>query len=164
MTRLFFTFRKEPREQIYRDLINYAVSKGECQYGFLIVHPGESLAASGGQALERLSPSLHEVTDVSEWPGTKLLSGNTVKRYKYNFGLDFAEAVKTLAQGLYDWEHPRLPEDLSLMIDEKKPWLFTIAHEKDAVLCLTPDELVELQRNQALRSILIKDDYYKEND
>jgi len=162
MDRIFYTFKGEPSEQIYRDLIDYVVQNDKCKYSFLIVRNDKLISASEQNALQLLAPFLLEVQDVFQWPGTKLL-GRTAKLYKYNFCLEFADMLKKLSQGLYEWKHPDLPEDLCLMITEKLPWLFSIAHEKDAVLCLTPEEVDDLMANNALASMLIKDNNYHEN-
>lgn len=156
MKRIFFGFSSEPQEQVYRDLIDLALSVGQCKYAFLIVREKIPLDQNGNQALEDLNPHIETVKDVSEWPGTKL-HNQTAKLYSYRFDQECAAALKTIASRLYEWEQPHLPEDLGLMLDETAPWLFTIAHERDAVLCLTDDELGEIQKNQRLASMIIKD-------
>ena len=120
-----------------------------------------SLSVAGEQALQLLAPYLLEVQEVSEWPGTKLYR-HTATLYKYNVCPAFSELLKNLAQGLYEWEHPDLPEDLGFMLTEKLPWLFTIAHERDAVLCLTAAEVDDLMADDALASILTRDKNYDE--
>jgi hypothetical protein len=41
---------------------------------------------------------------------------------------------------LYDWQHPRLPEDLSLLREANDPWLGSIAHESDGFFLLNDEE------------------------
>jgi hypothetical protein len=161
MTRLFFTFQEEPKGRIYFDLIDYALVKAKCKYVSLIVYPTEPLSASGVKALELLNPFLLESKEVTEWPGTKLLN-RSAQLYKYDFVVALAHELKLLTSRLYQWRYPALPEDLCLMISDKLPWLFTIAHEKDAVLCLNTDELEDIQKQSDLSSLLIQDKDYRE--
>ena len=163
MTRLFFTFKEEPQGQSYFDLIDYAVTTQRCKFAFLVEHRKSALSESGRRALESLKSFLIESVEVSEWPGTKLVGKYSALLHKYDFGLDLANHLKSLSRRLYEWEHPDLPEDLSLMIDDKLPWLFTIAHEKDAVLCLQPNELEDMQKLSSVSLLLIKDNIYREN-
>jgi hypothetical protein len=163
MNRLCFTFGEEPTGQVYYDLIDFALTTQKCKYAFLVGSSRTALHESGRQALASLYPFLIEAVEVSEWPGTKLLGNRKVQLYKYNFGLDFANQLKVLSYRLYQWQHPDLPEDLSFMINDKLPWLFTIAHERDAVLCLEPDELEEIRRLPFLATLLIEDKSYREN-
>ena len=161
MNRKFYTFNSEPNEKTYEYLIDYAVEKNKCKFVFLIVRNNTTLNKSGLYALKLLTPYLETIQEVSEWPGTKLYE-HTAKLYKYKFRVGLTERIKELSTGFYDWVHPDLPEDLSLMVTEELPWLFTIAHEKDAVLCLTEDEENELLINKDLALILKKDNYYHE--
>lgn len=163
MSSSYFTFRKEPKGQAYYDLIDYALKTQKCRFAFLIVSFRQSLNESGRQVLETFHPSLIETSDVSEWPGTKLLGKSTVERYKYRFDFDFADRLKSISHRLYEWEHPALPKDLALMIDDRLPWLFTIAHEKDAVLCLESNELEDLQRLPSIAPLLVEDKVYPED-
>ena len=105
---------------------------------------------------------LIESVEVSEWPGTKLV-GKYARLHKYDFGWAFANQLKSLSHRLYEWEHPDLPEDLALMINGKLPWLFTIAHEKDAVLCLQSNELDDIQKISSISPFLVRDNIYREN-
>jgi hypothetical protein len=80
---------------------------------------------------------------LSEWPGTKLLSG-TARVYSFDFDNDVAGLLRRAASGLFDWQQPLLPEDLALLRDDGSPWLTTIAHEHDAFLSLSEDEIGKL--------------------
>ena len=75
-----------------------------------------------------------------ECPGTKL---HGRKGVVYGFVLVSAslELLKSAANGLFEWLQPRLPDDLCFLNVEKKPWLTTISHERDAYLSVTEDQL-----------------------
>ena len=111
MKRLFFTFREEPKDQVYYDLIDYALTTQRCRFVYLVKRHKDSLNDLGRQALESLHPFLIESIEVSEWPGTKLIGNHTVHLYKYDFCSDFANQLKLMSHRLYGWEHPALLED-----------------------------------------------------
>ena len=83
--------------------------------------------------LSQLAGFLKEKYRSSVWPGTRV-GGKTAWVLHYDFGLVCAEVLKRAAHGLYDWQHPALPEDLCLLRSTGEPWLVTIAHEGDGYL------------------------------
>lgn len=90
-----------------------------------------------------LEPYLADTQVTSEWPGAILYGEKaTVRRYRYELGS--AAIFKRLGEGLYDWEQPKLPEDLCLLREDEVPWLISIAHEKDSYLYLSDEERAKL--------------------
>ena len=55
-----------------------------------------------------------------------------------------ASILAEVADGLFSWIQPNLPEDLCLFRKEGEPWLVSIAHEKDAYMVLPPEESAAL--------------------
>jgi len=70
--------------------------------------------------------------------------GNTAMIYTLLPNATAWSVIAASAQGLYDWQHPRLPEDLCFLRRDGSPWLGTVAHERDAFLDVDDSELVEL--------------------
>jgi hypothetical protein len=52
--------------------------------------------------------------------------------------------LRRIVPGLFDWQCPRLPEDLCFLRPDGFPWLASIAHEQDAYLVLNDEELTKL--------------------
>jgi len=148
-----YTFQREPRNKLYFDLIDFA--KSRCRYAWLVIHPRIPLDSSCDLALHTLSMYLYQICTVSEWPGTKLLR-STASLYKYRFSDECAQELKSLTKRLYGWMHPKLPEDLCLMVDEELPLLVSIAHENDSYLCLTEDDFVKLNASMPDLAQIIK--------
>jgi len=134
----------EPRGTIYHELLAFAL--GRCDVLSLVVQPRLNLSDGARRFLHKLRPYVIS-TDLQAtgWPGTVVLSGSaTLLHARFN------EATRNLigspAHGLYDWRQPWLPEDLSLLYQDGEPFLGSIAHENDAFLWLSENELSDLRR------------------
>jgi len=132
-------FIKEPRGRIYRGLLDFAL--GKCETALLVLGP--FLTARGQTVLAQLEPFLKQKAESSEWPGTQLLGG-TAWVLRYHFTSECAEILKRAVSGLYRWLQPDFPEDLCLLRTDGRPWLVSIAHERDGYLDLTSEEKTHL--------------------
>lgn len=141
ITRNSYTFLEEPKGDTYYKLIDYAIS--QCGYAILVVSDAIKMNSERENLLAKLSPFLENIKRSSEWPGTKLFGGD-VPVYTYYFDSGFAEILKSVVSGLYQWQQPDFPEDLCLLREDRSPWLVDIAHEEDSFLVLSPDEYNEL--------------------
>lgn len=56
------------------------------------------------------------------------------------------DAISAASVGLYGWQQPELPEDPALLRADGSAILATIAHERDAYLELSEDEIAELTK------------------
>ena len=127
----------EPRDAAYRDLLRVATEY--CDEGLVVTRPSLEIDDHARSFLERLRPFLVNVQESSEWPGTVLYDEKaTLYTFSYN---DFAmKLLISKTSGLYEWQQPSLPEDLCLFSrEERRPWLVTIAHERDAYIDVTRD-------------------------
>ena len=150
MPRTEYSFTKEPRGELYRDLIDAGVSF--CERCLFVVRQAKTdiLADSAEDLIERLKPFLVVEELRSEWPGTKLVESlglpfGLVLVREYSLTLDSAELLKDATDSLYSWLHPNLPEDLSLLRSDGSPWLTTISHERYSCLSLTEGERTQLE-------------------
>ena len=79
------------------------------------------------------------------WPGTlKILSADAT-RYMFRLSSGSLEILAGNARTLFDWQNPRLPEDLHFMRLDHSPVLGTIAHEDYAWLELSDEEAARWQ-------------------
>ena len=134
------TLRAEPRDELYRALIDFA-SRRCCPEFLLVVRRDVAAVPSCTQTLRRLERFLVEQTDVDEWPGTRLVPpAPPARRHRYALDDGSAGVLAQQANGLFEWRQPALPEGLTLMRTRSEPWLETIAHERYACLHLLDEE------------------------
>ena len=134
---------EEPRGELYRSLIE--VGRQFASRVILVVHPNLDLSDHAQAVLEQLQPWLESSEIGTEWPGTMLLGGETARVDEYALTWESSEVIADAADRLYAWIQPELPEDLSLLRDNGRPWLVTIAHEQEAFLSLTAEEYSALR-------------------
>ena len=95
-------------------------------------------------AQRRLSEFLFAEKEACSWPGTQLHGSRRAIVSHYELNPDSAKILAEIADGLYQWQQPQLPEDLCILRQDGTPWLVSIAHESDAYLELTRDEKAQL--------------------
>jgi len=134
-------FVAEPRDRVYRRLLQFAARQPNTLY--VVVRDQIQLSDDARHTLSILEPSLVSQLKVTEWPGTKLLSGEA-RVFTYQTSASVMKELETCAGGLYDWTAPDLPEDLGFRRSDGSVWLASIAHERDAWLELELNELKEL--------------------
>ncbi len=152
MSKFVLNLHAEPKGNLYRDLIRYAVV--DCKMALLVVHKTMPLERSGQEVLAQLEAFLMQKVESSEWPGTRLF-GKTAWVFRYHFQLESAEILVGATDALYRWRQPSLPEDLCLLRADETPWLVSIAHERDGYLDLSQNEKDRLfDALPALRSLI----------
>lgn len=105
----------------------------------LVVRDELGLDETGVSLLLKLQPCLQEEKRTSTWPGTVILDEQaTAYRYAMN---DFVlgEIVSSVS-GLYDFQQPAFPEDLSFFREDGTAILSSVSHEHDAYLDLSDEE------------------------
>ena len=143
-TRSSWILRAEPRDELYRALLDFA-SYRCCPEFLLVVRRDVELRASCTQTLRRLERFLVEQDDVDEWPGTRLVPpAPPARRHRYALEPESAGLLAQQANGLFEWQAPALPEGLTLMRTRSEPWLETIAHERYGRLHLLEEERAAL--------------------
>jgi len=136
-------FVREPRGGLYQGLLDFALEV--CETALLVVRDMKplSLGDKGQAVLSQLEPFLKRKIVSSEWPGT-IAFGWTAWVFYYTLTPESVEILKQSATGLYSWMQPDLPEDLCLLRGDGRPWLVSIADERDGYLDLTQDEKARL--------------------
>ena len=124
------TIVKEPKSKTYLALLHFALRHKSL---FSLVWRDQlDFDMSAITIAERLLPDFVSEKRIDEWPGTRLFGHfATVRLYRMSAG-----AVATLAKAgsLYAWTAPVWPEDLAFYVSEDRPWLGSIAHERDAFI------------------------------
>jgi hypothetical protein len=120
----------EPRDEVYATLVDFADRMGSL---FSLVWRDQFRFSESAYAIDQALAEARISSESSDsWPGTRL-SGHraTVGLYRLN-----PSALKILVPpgGLFAWRSPHLPEDLAFYTPAGRPWLGSIAHERDAFL------------------------------
>lgn len=153
-----YTISREPKNEHYYHLIDF-VSKNTRGI-LLIIQPQNKLTKKGKTVLSKLNPFLITQKEVTEWPGTKLLSGHSALSYEYEISTSCLAIIKRVSHSLCDWKQPGLPEDIAFLRESNCAMLTTISHERDAHLSLSDAEYNELiDYDQYYKSILKLDPY-----
>ena len=100
--------------------------------------------------LEKIRDDLVEVSEQSEWPGTRLLN-TTAPVCRYRLSPTLTAIVKDSVGGLYDWAYPDFPEDLAFYRADGSVLLGSCSHERFAFLELCDDEFLVLNSVLAIR-------------
>ena len=128
-------FAHEPRGSAYRQLVT--LGEARCTHFLLVVRPRMGLAEKGRDILYLLRPYLEAQWNASKWPGTELV-GHQARVLRFRFAIASARILRDAVGGLYEWQHPFLPEDLAFLRDDGRTFLGSIAHEREGFLCLSP--------------------------
>ena len=123
-----FDIVAEPKGQTYIDLINFAAAR--CVSFSLVWRDQFKFEQSAYEIKQALRPFLISNDRTEEWPGTTLIGHQAIVRH-YRVA---DESVKLLqiADGLYSWLQPSLPEDLAFYASRDTAWLASISHESQA--------------------------------
>jgi hypothetical protein len=136
-----YTLTSEPGKSIYDQLIDYSLDY--CTIFLLVTRHSISVSKSAKDVLDRLQSFLFYQQEEASWPGTELLEG-TATVYRYRLTPESASILTDVADGLFSWTQPQLPEDLILIRDDGSPLLVSISHEKDGYLELSTEERSDL--------------------
>lgn len=140
--RSVYDLLKEPTGDVYHRLLG--ISTDYCNTFLFVLRHTIGVNESALAVMERLDPFLISRAESAEWPGTRLLDHTaTVLRFELSSGTKHVLGEAT--HSLFSWSQPELPEDLCFIRFDGKPWLVTIAHEKDAYFVLTPEEKTTLE-------------------
>ena len=135
-----YDFRREPTGDEYHRLIA-VVSDLSGSLGVVLQHEPARLSTAANSLLARIEPWLLSDEQVDSWPGTRRLPGSTIQLLTYSCVDQSMAAIQSAADGLYQWQHPELPEDLHFSRADGTVLLGNVAHEADAWLSLEPDEI-----------------------
>ena len=136
----------EPRGATYRRLID--ASRQYCDSFLLVDQPGWPLLNDRAHALlEALTPFLISKREAWDWPGTSIQGGDKAATiYSFRLVDESMRILKEGVEGLYDWDSPNCPSDLTLLRPDGTPWLVTIMPDREAFLELSLEELDLLKR------------------
>lgn len=133
-------FLREPRGETYKALLRLATTRTD---RVVLVSPETPDEAERWMTvMARLAQyRLGLPRQSNSWPGTAKGRRSTVTVFRYSRAL--ADALGQLADGLFDWQLPERPEDLSLLNGDKE-WLVSVSHEEMCWIETTRDDFERL--------------------
>jgi hypothetical protein len=90
--------------------------------------------------LKQIENNLICVTDETEWPGTRLMAGETARIYWYRLDPSITDTIGSAVKKLYDWNSPDFPEDPAFYRHDGAVLLGTSSHERFSFLNLSEVE------------------------
>ena len=79
------------------------------------------------------------IDEVSTWPGSGITKG-TIPLWTFAMGTGLPDLLIAHSHGLYDFQAPKLPEDLAIYRSDGSLMLGSVAHEHMGWMNLTVDE------------------------
>lgn len=148
---------EEPRGAVYRGLLSALAPL--CSLVLFTLRPRQQASPLARAVFAQLSEEILEVRLSSSWPGTGFgdkYAGleedpEVVARYGAEvYSLRLTEGVLhvllTVAEGLYDWQFPELPENLGLLRPERQACLWSAVPDRLAYLYVTDAEMRAILR------------------
>lgn len=132
----------EPEGEVYAGLLVAALKASNS--GLLVVRDTIELAPSGAAILARLQSFTFRKRRDRRWPGTTL-SEPEATIYQFVLCAESIEVLRQAVNALYEWQQPERPEDLTFLRVDETPWLISIAHEGEAFIVVSEEELESIR-------------------
>src|SRR3954471_24871991 len=136
-----YDLEAEPSLALYHGLIDFALEC--CPLALLVLRPELELAEAGQEVLGSLDPYVEERVKSTRWPGTDIF-GAQADVFYFRLEAGSAKVLREATDHLFGWCQPDLPEDLCFLRKDRRPWLVTIAHERDGYFVLSEWERMQL--------------------
>ncbi|SDE61938.1 hypothetical protein SAMN02799630_05940 [Paenibacillus sp. UNCCL117] len=133
-----------PSGEAYHRLIDYAMARASM---FVLAERQQLLRGTeAGRLLHKLKPYLLRTYESGVVMGQNAI-GYTYEDtiYVYRCCPEAGELLKSAAESLFDWQHPKLPEDLGFWDEAERDLLVNIAHERMASLRISEEEALRLR-------------------
>lgn len=140
-----YDLEAEPSLALYHELIDFALER--CPSALLVLRPEIGLTEAGQEVLGSLDPYVEERVKSARWPGTETF-GSQADVFYFRLEAGSAHVLRSATDHLFGWCQPDLPEDLCFLREDRTPWLFTIAHERDGYFVLS-----EWERRQLVHAL-----------
>lgn len=134
----------EPRGTALEALLKYCATVGS--YCSLVDQFPSS--KKGREARERFlteaKPHILGIDNVSTWPGSGVIKG-TMPLWRFAMSIGLLDLLIEQSKGLYDFQAPKLPEDLAVYRSDGSVLLGSVAHEHLGWMNLTVGEQADPQ-------------------
>lgn len=135
-----YALKREPKGELFHGLLKFALNYCDCFS--LTIRPHLSLSAGARALLLRLEPFRRAVPTKPE--RLAQIFDAEAKIGRYEFCVETLAILMESSRGLYAWQQPSLPEDLSIFRHDETDWLVSNAVVRMGYLILSRDERGEL--------------------
>ena len=119
---------KEIYGEQYKKFIPFALEKSD--YFILVKRIDMPCDDTIDELLEKLEPYLINVYKQKSWANTQLRDSSAFVFYYHSY-MECGSILLEYADNMFDWQQPRLLEDLSFYKEENKLWVSNTAHEEE---------------------------------
>jgi len=125
----------------YSALLDAAEVRG----GFCILVLRRGASADCLAWVDKQNANLESKESTMRWPGT-IVYDETDQGIllKFRVTAKLVTELRGAAESPFEWLGPELPEDLSFLRSDGRPWFVSIAHEQDAFFKLQSDEVEDI--------------------
>ncbi len=114
----------EPRGLLYQQLIQ--LSRKRCATFSLVRRFGMGWSEEAAKVAAELLPFLQSEQLTKQWLGTR--SSQAAQVWRWSLTRESA-LILGKTSGLFDWQQPRLPEDLTFYTPDGRVWMCSCGHE-----------------------------------
>jgi hypothetical protein len=100
----------------------------ECTKFLFVIQPHLGKGEELTELLRKIAPYIYKTENKSEWPGTRLLTGDTAIVY-YGHLTDTSKKILAEVGGFQNLGQPSAFEDFAILQEDEKWWMSSITHE-----------------------------------
>lgn len=127
----------------YSGIIDFCCTR--CTTFSFVVNERAGASQAAIDLIENAKVSFKEIRDQITWPGGgTLIDGYSCQVYYIEVSGDSIQLLKTV-DGLYDWVHPNMPEDLAFYRPDEEPFFVVVGHEGISFFDIDEEELTLLK-------------------
>lgn len=144
MKKRIYDFSHPVTQEEYNKIIE--IAGGYCDRFYFVVSNTMQILESINHVIDLLKPFVADIKKVKEWPGTVIYSEGHALLHTYYLNKESEKVLKGIANDLYSWTNPSLPEDLGFIRKDGSPWFVSITHEKDCYMELVDEEKTKIDK------------------
>jgi hypothetical protein len=132
-------FYTDPKGEAYKSLIDFVIERTD---KFVLAQRYELLGNGKryDELMSNLEPFLLEQCRMEEMQAKSACNYSEGTYFIYRCCEEAGSVLKEAVNGLYDWQNPKMPEDLCFWDKNGKDYLYTIAHEDICGINLSEEE------------------------
>ena len=134
-------FYTDPKAEAYERLIDYVIERTE---KFVLVENHLGDRECYAEVMHQLNPFLLERCSMEEMQAKSGANYSEGTYYIYRCCKGAGSVLKEAVNGLFDWRHPAMPEDLCFVDENGANFLYSTSHEEVCGIRLNEEEAEQL--------------------